>query len=98
MFRKSFHRYSGAILSGKQTQQTRQTADTETQQTQQTHRIPFAYQQIILYYKTLVTALNHVVSSGGSPTPAGTSVFKHNWDVGMGYLWLNGWGIYHLMG
>ena len=40
-----------------------------------------------------------VVSSGGVPTPAGTSVFtKHNWDMGMGYLWLNGWGIYHLMG
>ena len=34
-----------------------------------------------------------------TPTPAGTSVFtKHNWDMGMGYLWLNGWGIYHLMG
>ena len=40
-----------------------------------------------------------VVSSGGAPTPAGTSVFsKHNWDMGMRYLWLNGWGIYHLMG
>ena len=40
-----------------------------------------------------------VVSSGGAPTPAGTSVFtKHYWDMGMGYLWLNGWGIYHLMG
>ena len=40
-----------------------------------------------------------VVLSGGAPTPAGTSVFtKHNWDMGMGYLWLNGWGIYHLMG
>ena len=48
-----------------------------------------------------------VVSSGGAPTPAGTSVFtKHNWDIGMGYLWLNGWGhlslngwgIYILMG
>jgi len=40
-----------------------------------------------------------VVSSGGAPTPAGTSVFtKHNWDMGMGYLWLSGWGIYHLMG
>ena len=38
-------------------------------------------------------------TSGGAPTPAGTSVFtKHNWDMGMGYLWLNGWGIYHLMG
>ena len=37
--------------------------------------------------------------SGGAPTPAGTSMFtKHNWDMGMGYLWLNGWGIYHLMG
>ena len=37
--------------------------------------------------------------SGGAPTPAGTSVFtKHNWDMGMGYLWLNGKGIYHLMG
>ena len=23
---------------------------------------------------------------------------KHNWDVGMGYLWLNGLGIYDLMG
>ena len=42
---------------------------------------------------------NEVVSSGGAPTPAGTSVFtKHNWDMGMGYLWLNGWGICHLMG
>ena len=40
-----------------------------------------------------------IMSSGGAPTPAGTSVFtKHNWDMGMGYLWLNGWGIYHLMG
>ena len=39
------------------------------------------------------------MSSGGAPTPAGTSVFtKYNWDMGMGYLWLNGWGIYHLMG
>ena len=39
------------------------------------------------------------MSSGGAPTPAGTSVFiKHNWDMRMGYLWLNGWGIYHLMG
>ena len=38
------------------------------------------------------------MSSGGAPTPAGTSVFtKHNQDMGMGYLWLNGWGIYHLM-
>ena len=43
--------------------------------------------------------VHEVVSSGGAPTPAGTSVFtKHNWDMGMGYLWLNGWGIYHLMG
>ena len=40
-----------------------------------------------------------VMLSGGAPTPAGTSVFtKHNWDMGMGYLWLNGWGIYGLMG
>ena len=39
------------------------------------------------------------MSSGGAPTSAGTPVFtKHNWDMGMGYLWLNGWGIYHLMG
>jgi len=29
-----------------------------------------------------------------APTPAGTSVFtKHNCDMGIGYLWLNGWGI-----
>ena len=35
----------------------------------------------------------------GAPTPAGTSVFtKHNWDMGMGYLWLNGWSIYGLLG
>ena len=34
-----------------------------------------------------------VVSSGRAPTPAGTSVFtKHNFDMEMGYLWLNGWG------
>ena len=40
-----------------------------------------------------------VVSSRGAPTPAGTPVFtKHNWDMGMGYLWLNEWGINHLMG
>ena len=46
-----------------------------------------------------------VVSSGGAPTPAGTSVFtKHNWDMGMGCLWLNGrdiyqgWSIYGLLG
>ena len=48
-----------------------------------------------------------VVSSGGAPTPACTSVFtKHNWDMEMGYLWvvgwghltLNGWSIYGLMG
>ena len=39
------------------------------------------------------------MSSGGAPTSAGTSVFsKHDWDIEMGYLWLNGWGIYHLMG
>ena len=46
-----------------------------------------------------MTSVSEVVSSGGAPTPAGTSVFtKHNWDMGMGYLWLNGWGIYDLMG
>ena len=40
-----------------------------------------------------------VVLSGGAPTPAGTSVFtKHNWDMGMGYLLLNGWSIYGLLG
>ena len=52
------------------------------------------------YHCTVLAFLLHeVVSSGGAPTPAGTSVFtKHNWDMGMGYLWLNGWGIYHLMG
>ena len=32
-----------------------------------------------------------VVSSGGAPTPAGTSVFtKHNWDMGMGICGLMG--------
>ena len=40
-----------------------------------------------------------VVSSGGAATPAGTSLFtKHNWDMRFVYLWLNGWGINHLMG
>ena len=40
-----------------------------------------------------------VVSSGGAPIPAGTSVFtKHNWDMRIWYLWLNGLGINHLMG
>ena len=35
----------------------------------------------------------------GVPTPVGTSVFtKHNWDMGVGHLWLNGLGIYDLMG
>ena len=38
-----------------------------------------------------------VVSNGGVPTPAGTSVFKHNWDMRTGYLWLNGWDINHLI-
>ena len=48
---------------------------------------------------TVFCTLEEVESSGGAPTPAGTSVFtKHNWDMGMGYLWLNGCGIYHLMG
>ena len=38
------------------------------------------------------------MSSGGAPTPAGTSVFtKYNWDMGMGYLWLTGLDIYDLM-
>ena len=47
----------------------------------------------------IISLATEVVSSGGAPTPAGTSVFtKHNWDMGMGYLWLNEWGIYHLMG
>ena len=49
------------------------------------------------------------MSSGGAPTPAGTSMFtiqkisahmkcevKHNGDMGMGHLWLNEWGIYGL--
>ena len=37
--------------------------------------------------------------SSGAPTPAGTSVFtKHNWDMRMGYLRLNGWSIYGLLG
>ena len=32
-----------------------------------------------------------VLSSGGAPTPAGTSVFtKHNWDMGMGICGLMG--------
>ena len=47
---------------------------------------------------TLSGNITAVVSSGGAPTPAGTSVFtKHNWDMGMGYLWLSWWGIYQLM-
>ena len=48
-------------------------------------------------YQSLHSAV--VVLSGGAPTPAPacTSVFtKHNWDMGMGYLGLNWWGIYHL--
>ena len=48
---------------------------------------------------TPIQHVHVVVLSGGAPTPAGTSVFtKHNWDMGMGYLWLNGWGTYQLMG
>ena len=55
--------------------------------------------RMIQIEKLLLTTYREVVSSGGAPTTAGTSVFtKHNWDMGMGYLWLNGWGIYHLMG
>ena len=40
--------------------------------------------------KVLVGA--DVVSSGGAPTPAGTSVFtKHNWNMGMSICGLMGW-------
>ena len=47
----------------------------------------------------IISLATEVVSSGGEPTPAGTSVFtKHNWDMGMGYLSLNGWSIYGLLG
>ena len=56
---------------------------------------------MVARYTTCRTCENSVgvVSSGGAPTPAGTSVFtKHNWDMGIGYLCLNGWGINHLMG
>ena len=43
--------------------------------------------------------IERCVSSGWAPTPAGTSVFiKHNWDMGMGHLWLTGLGIYDLIG
>ena len=53
----------------------------------------------MIYYNSLGQSVYVDVSTGGAPTPAGISVFtKHNWDMGMGYLWLNGWGIYHLMG
>ena len=55
-----------------------------------------------LHSSQVVMALQcgqEVVLSGGAPTPAGTSVFtKHNWDMGMGCLWLNQWGIYGLLG
>ena len=35
--------------------------------------------------------VNVVVSSGGAPTPTGTSVFtKHNWNMGMGICGLMG--------
>ena len=55
---------------------------------------------IVTYIATSISVgALEFVSSGGVPIPAGTSVFtKHNWDMGMAYLWLNGWGIYHLMG
>ena len=53
----------------------------------------------IHYFVFFLSTWGVVVLSGGAPTPAGTSVFsKHNWDMEMGYLWLNGWCIYHLMG
>jgi len=51
--------------------------------------------------------LEEVMSSGGAPTPASTLFcthmkreIKNNGDMGMGHLclWLNGWGIYGLMG
>ena len=54
--------------------------------------------------------LRSCVSSGGAPTLAGTLMFtmwkitthmkcevRHNWDMGMGHLWLNGWSIYTVM-
>ena len=42
--------------------------------------------------------LSAVVSSRGAPTLAGSSKLythevKHNGDMEMGHLWLNGWGI-----
>ena len=47
----------------------------------------------------VVTMQRSCVLSGGAPTTAATSVFtKHNWDMEMGHLWLNGLGIYDLMG
>ena len=34
----------------------------------------------------LISEFTEVVSSGGAPTPAGTSVFsKHNWDISGGF-------------
>ena len=55
-------------------------------------------------------AMGICVSSGGAPTPAGTSIFtmlkfcthmkcevRHNWDMGMGHLWFSGWDIYDLV-
>ena len=42
--------------------------------------------------------------NGGAPTVAGTSMFTmknlhtHEGDMGLGNLWLNGLGIYDLMG
>ena len=63
------------------------------------HPVPCSTSLAMFASAKQVRANPCVVSSGGAPTPAGTSVFtKHNWDMGMGYLWLNGWGIYHLMG
>ena len=67
------------------------------------HVLPIVYiigDKLHIYpYTTSPLYSTGVVSSGGAPTPAGTSVFtKHNWNMGMGYLWLNGWGIYGLLG
>ena len=54
---------------------------------------------IVFEISLLNSGLIGEVGSSGAPTPAGTSVFsKHNWDMEIGYLWLNGWGIYDLMG
>ena len=66
------------------------------QQSQQVMETMFP--SLLLVVTTVFKCCMSSHSGGGAPTPDGTSVFtKHNRDMGMKYLGVNGWSIYDLM-